>query len=92
MAKERGKTQSVRLRAWLTRSQLVGYEIFSNEPEMRGISNDCMWQSTEEDGYGGNFYFSLPDDVIPVNSPLFLKHGKKRRIWLTVEITGRHGK
>lgn len=78
----------VKVPAWLTRCAMMGYEIWSEKPELRDGSFRILigWSTLVKGGH----YLRLPDmDETLMSSPLYLHKGKMRRIWLHLDIKGR---
>lgn len=77
----------VKIEAYLTRNEMMGYEIWSEKPrlEPEGHFRLIDWKETR-----GAFYFRIPTlDAITMESPLYLHHGKMRRVWLHLNLTKR---
>ena len=79
----------VKIAAWLTRCATMGYEIWSEEPQLERDGCFRLILTDKENSIGG-FYFRVPSvDNIDMGSPLYLHQGRTRRIWLHIDITGR---
>lgn len=90
MSKERNKI--ILLKGWLTRSHLMGYEIFGSEPErFKEDTSTPMWKPVAHSMNEPGIYFRLPDDAIHADSTLHLAYMKKRKIHVHVEMRGRRG-
>lgn len=76
--------------AWLTRCELMGYEIWSEKPERTENGGFCVPLGWTTINQTNGFYLRLPsmDDTLE-GSPLYLHLGAIRRINIHIDLTGR---
>lgn len=84
---------TIPLEGWLARSKLMGYELFSEKPELRNEDGSLQWRilegfTTENRG----LYVHLGSSHISMDSSVHLGNEKVRRVKLELTISTRKRK
>ncbi len=81
---------TIQLEGWLARSKLMGYELFSEKPELRNFDGDLQWRMLGDFTTGKRgLYVHLGASHVPLCSSLHLAKEKVRRVKLELIMSTR---
>lgn len=87
------KSVTIPLEGWLARSKLMGYELFSEKPELRDEDGSLQWRILEGFITGNRgLYIRLGASHISMDSSIHLGNEKVRRVKLELTMSVRKRK